>query len=228
MSRFQAVFFDADDTLFDFQQAEHNALVAFLKEEYQLEPTPDLLALYRQINQDLWRQYERQEITRETLVSTRFARFFEAIGRKEDGVAANGRYLNRLARQSCLMPGALELCQRLAPRLPLYILTNGISRVQRSRLAASPLKPLISGIFVSEELGCPKPHRAFFDGVFRALAPLRAPQALMVGDSLLTDIQGAQNAGISACWFHSPAAPLPQGVQPDFSVTSLAQVEDLL
>lgn len=228
MPAFEAVFFDADDTLFDFKEAERNALRQLLHEEYHLAPEEEAAAVYHHINEGLWRQYERQEITREELVNTRFARFFQQMGMEEDGIVANRRYLDRLACQSCLTPGALEVCRRLASRYRLFILTNGISRVQRSRLAGSPIRNFISGIFISEEIGFQKPLKGYFDHVLGALSPLPPQKALMVGDSLISDIRGAQGAGIPACWFHAPGADLPPGYSPDYEITRLEELEAIL
>ena len=76
-------------------------------------------------------------------------------------------------------------------------------------------------LFISQELGCRKPQKEFFDRVFEALAISDPRQAVVVGDSLSADIQGAVNAGMDSIWYNPkgaslPAAPRPTYVAPDF------------
>lgn len=199
--RYTTILFDADRTLFDFDRAEDQALKKSL-EAHKHPYSEKIKQLYAQINESLWRALERGEITKEYLFCQRFARLFEQLGIEEDGAAFNEEYLNHLASGSYLIDGALDLCRALAPHCRLYILTNGIGRVQKQRLHQSELAPYIQDIFVSEVIGSEKPSPSYFRYVQEHIPHWDTSGTLMVGDSLTSDIEGAILAKIDCCWFN--------------------------
>ena len=73
--KYPILLLDADDTLFDFQQAERNALEQLLR-DFGQSCNENLRAQYRNINEALWRRHEMGELTKEELQATRFTRFF--------------------------------------------------------------------------------------------------------------------------------------------------------
>lgn len=225
--RYSILLIDADDTLFDFQTAEQNALKQLLN-EIGCPYNQNTLIRYRKINEALWRQYEAGELTKEELQGTRFARLFEALSIREDGLAANSRYLDYLSEQGCLIDGALEVCRELSSFCRLYIATNGISRVQRRRLDLSPLKKMIADIFISEDTGSQKPQIQFFNYVFERIPNFNWKDTLMVGDSLTSDVQGGINAGIDTCWINGKGKEISGGITPTYEIASLRQLPELV
>ena len=146
--RYDILLLDADETLMDFPAAERQALRRTFA-DHGLTFTQATDDLYQQINQSLWRQFERGEITRPQLLATRFAKLFEELATPGiDTDAFNREYLHNLGYGTQPLPHALELCQALsALGCRLYILTNGLSGPQRRRLAGSGLTPYLSDIF---------------------------------------------------------------------------------
>ena len=105
----------------------------------------------------------------------------------------------------------------------LYLATNGVTRVQKKRLATSELADLCDGIFVSEEAGSQKPQKEYFDFVFDRLGNPPKEKVLMVGDSLSSDIKGAVAYGIPCCWLNR------KGQTTDLPVTYMVtSVPDIL
>ena len=206
MRKYDIILLDADDTLFDFVQSEENAIRETF-DLYGIPNTTENLRRYQEINEDLWRQFERAEITKSYLLDNRFSLFFSAIGKTGNGVKANSDYLDRLACQHILLPGALTLCENLkALGCRLYLATNGVTRVQKKRLADSELNGIIDGIFVSEEAGAQKPQKEYFDYVLSRLKDPDRSRVLMVGDSLSSDIKGAVDYGLDSCWLNRKGA----------------------
>ena len=205
MNRYDFVLFDADNTLFDFDRAEHEALALALK-AFSIPCTPETEALYVSINSGLWAMLDRGEATREWLVVERFARLTAALGVEADPAALNRTYLDRLGEQPFLLPGAEEVCRVLGAHCTLAILTNGVARAQRGRFERSALAGLIPQLFISEEVGASKPSPDFFRPVLTALGITDSRRALMVGDNLTTDIGGAAAMGRDTAWYH-PTAP---------------------
>ena len=64
---FEFLFLDLDDTILDFQKAEHVALSKTL-ESFGLHPTEEVLKRYNQINRAHWEALERKEMTRDQVL----------------------------------------------------------------------------------------------------------------------------------------------------------------
>ncbi len=227
MPRYDYVLFDADNTLFDFDRAEAEALRTTLA-EYGLPATPETEETYLAVNRALWAQFDRGEVSREWLVVERFARLLRALGRSGDPAAVNHAYLTHLGEGAFLLPGAEELCRALAPCCTLAIVTNGVAMAQRARFEASPLRDVVPWLFISEEVGASKPDPAFFAPVLRALGEPDRARVLMVGDNLLTDIQGGKNAGLDTAWFNPRRLPGDPAVVPTWEADGFPALRALI
>ena len=225
--RYDVLLCDADDTLFDFLKAEANAF-AIACEAAGFSSTPELLSLYSRINDALWKELERGGITQAVLRVRRFEQFLEATGRPGDPAAIADIYAEALGRQAIPLEGALEAVTRWSEILPVVIVTNGISQIQRGRMALSPIRHVISGMVVSEEVGVAKPDPRMLFEAMRVAGVEDPRRALMLGDSLTSDIAGAANAGVDACWFNRHGKKNERGLPIRYEITSLLEVDDIL
>jgi len=226
--KYRAIFFDADDTLFDYPQAERAALLACLA-GFQVRCGPEtFIAVYRRHNHDVWREFERGETDQATLRVERFRRLaaeLELPGLPLEKVSTF--YLEALACQSQLLPGALETIRGLAARFPLALITNGIAAVQNKRFAASPITPYFRSIVISEEVGIAKPDPCIFRPALEKLG-VKAGDVLYAGDSVTSDMAAARNAGMDFCWINPSGAPAPAGFAPLFIIRSIMEFPDLV
>ena len=92
----------------------------------------------------------------------------------------------------------------------LYIVTNAVASVQRSRLQGSVFADLITDAFISEDAGASKPDPAYYAYVRSRIPGLTPENGLVIGDSLSTDIQGANNAGLPCCWYNPAGKARPE------------------
>lgn len=218
---------DLDDTILDFHKQEQVALgKAFL--EAGIEPTPAVCALYSQINEAYWEMLERGEITREKLTWQRFAKLFEALEITSDPKETANRYTDYLSAGHYYLPGAEAVIKALSQEYKLYLVTNGTGWVQEKRIASSGIAPLFSGIFISEYIGANKPDKAYFDACFAKIPGFDPKKAMIVGDSISSDIRGGKNAGIMTCWVNPKGKVAAPEDQPDFEIKSITELEDLL
>lgn len=128
--RYTALLFDADGTLFDYQKASWEALRQTLA-QLSLPFSQELFHLYQEKNQALWDLYELGKVTKGQLEIQRFEHFFEAAGMAGASPAeANEAYIGYLGQGAYLLPGALELIDSLREFFGLYLVTNGLKRVQ--------------------------------------------------------------------------------------------------
>lgn len=218
--------FDADGTLFDYDNAEGTALELTLG-HFGCTLRPETRALYRSLNGELWRELEAGTVTAEALRYLRFERLFAEL----DLPVARGReageyYLVQLASYGKLLPGAEDVVRTCAAVARLAIITNGLADVQRRRLGESPIAELFETITISDEIGIAKPDRRIIDLTLGALGDPPRSEVLIIGDSLTSDIQGGINAEIDTCWLSPDGVEAPaDGPQPTHTLTRL---EDLL
>jgi 2-haloacid dehalogenase len=225
---YQTLLLDVDGTLLDFEMSQHMALgQAFQRFGYPL--TEQTRSLYNEINHALWKQYERGEVTRETVIYSRFEKLFQAIGVEEDCVAFEKIYQDLLGSGAYLLEGAMELVEYLYGKYELYIITNGVSDTQRRRLRDSGLAPFMKDFFISEELGVQKPQREYFDACLARMGSFVDKQKLLIiGDTLSSDILGGIHAGIDTCWYNPGYLPADSQIPATIEVHSFQELMELL
>ena len=227
MQRYPYLLFDADNTLFCFDKANRFAFARMCR-VCGLPFSDGLLACYERHNNAAWEKMERGEATKERIVVERFETFFAEIGADCDPELANRLHLAALGECSFLMPHALEVVQTLAEKHRLFLVTNAVASVQKSRLARSELAPYIEAAFISEELGAAKPSEAYFDRVFERIDGITKENCLVIGDSLTSDILGANRYGLPTCWFNIRSAPRPETLRIDYEIFDLRELYDIV
>lgn len=221
------IFFDLDDTLLDFGQAEHVAVQKAFR-DVGVEPTPALLQRYSEINIGLWEQLERGEIERDTLLVLRFDLLFREMHIDIPGIQCETRYRRYLGIGHYFVEGAEDILSYLAPKYRLYLASNGVSDTQYSRLASAGIGHYFQGIFISEDSGHHKPEKEYFDYCFCQIPDFDPSQALMVGDSLTSDILGGRQAGMKTCWFNPNRKPPRTDIVPDWEIHALTDLKSFL
>ena len=224
---FEFLFLDLDDTILDFQKAEHVALSKTLK-EFGLEPTERVLKRYNLINKAHWEALERKELTREQVLVGRFQVLFEEMGITVEPVQVARAYEHNLSIGHWFLPGAEEAVERLSKKYKLYLASNGTAKVQAGRLASANISRFFEEVFVSQEIGANKPSPEYFERCFARIPGLDKSKTIMVGDSLTSDILGGQNAGIATCWVNPHHKEGRADIRVDYEIEALSQLEALL
>jgi 2-haloacid dehalogenase len=227
MRRFQNILFDADNTLLDFKECEKEALrLTFKKYGYPLNQ--EIAETYEKINHSLWDQYEKGIIDRDTVIYSRFGRLFQAIGIADDGITFEDDYQELLGMQHFFIKDALEVITELSKKFSLYIVTNGVTATQIRRLRESGIDRYMKKIFVSEETGFQKPMKEYFDYCFSRIENFKPEEAIIIGDSLSSDIKGGNNAGITTCWYNPDRKINNTDVKVDYEIHSLKELITIL
>ena len=221
------LFLDLDDTILDFHKAERIALSKTLG-DFGVEPTEAVLERYHLINKQHWERLERGELTRDQVQEGRFRTLFAELGHPVDAVTVTRRYEKNLGIGHYFLPGAQEAVERLSHRYRLFLASNGTASVQHSRLTSAGLYPYFEKVFVSQEIGHNKPSREYFEACFARIPDFDPKKAMMVGDSLTSDILGGIRAGIKTCWVNPEHLPPRKDIAADFEIEALSQLEALL
>ena len=218
---------DLDDTILDFHKAERIGLENTLR-HYGAEPTAETVELYKEINAARWRALEQGQMTRKQVNEGRFTELFRQLGKEVDGEECAAYYLSQLALTHDYLPGTEAAVKQLSKKYRLFVASNGNSVVQFPRLTNSGLDQYIEKAFISEALGENKPSKAYFDLCFAQIPNFDPAKAMMVGDSLTSDIQGGINAGIRTCWVNVFGKENTTAIHPDYEISSLTELETLL
>lgn len=224
----KTVLWDIDGTLLDFLKSEDYGIRACLAEIGFYGCDDAMLARYSRINRLHWEAMERGELTKQQVLLGRFRRFFQEEGIAcPDVEAFNASYQRKLGEHFFENERSLELCRRLRARVKQYAVTNGTVEAQRNKLRYSGLGELMDGVFISDEIGAEKPSKAFFDAVFAQIGRPEPGEAMIVGDSLTSDMRGGNRAGLICCWYNPGRKANDAGVRIDYEIQSIWQVEDI-
>lgn len=225
----KTILWDIDNTLLDFFAAERQALRACFARFGLGECSDEMLRRYSAINQSWWRRLEQGENTKAEILRGRFVEFFAGEGITcADVDGFNLAFQLALGDTVVFRDGSKELISSLRGRVRQYAVTNGTLTAQSRKLKNSGLDMLLDGVFISELVGAEKPSGAFFERVFAQIGPCKPGEVMIVGDSLTSDMQGGNNAGILCCWYDPENRPLPEGLKIDYHIQNLKQVLDIL
>jgi HAD superfamily hydrolase (TIGR01549 family) len=187
---------------------------------------PSTAAAYQRINHDLWAAFRRGEIAQGPLARERFRRLLREIGGDPRRASRLGEaYLDHLSRHGDRLPGCRPVLRRLRKRYRLGVVTNGIDRVQRSRLAASGLAPLFDIVVTSQSCGFAKPDPRILHVALGEIG-IAPRHALYVGDDPAIDGAAARAAGVGFVWMDRGQEV--RGRRPRRRVTSLGELAGLL
>lgn len=218
---------DLDDTILDFHKAERIAISKTIL-DFGVEPTDALLKRYHEINKWHWEQLELGKMDRPQVLEGRFGVLFAELGVSVDKTLCARTYEKNLSIGHYFLPGAEEAVDALSKKYRLFLVSNGTASVQKGRMTSANLYRFFEKVFVSQEIGHNKPAKAYFDACFAQIPGFDTEKAMIVGDSLTSDIQGGINAGIRTCWVNPSHAPGREDIRPDYEIEALSQLEDLL
>ena len=244
MKQYKAVLIDWDDTIGDFIGAAKLALQE-MYDKYHLSDYfashEEFVSLYKPHNIELWDKYGKDLVTKAFLRVDRFLwplLHGSKVGERQE-LTGERQELTALAEQMSedflhlttahfsLLEGAEKLVRYLAEKYPLTVVTNGFVEVQYEKFEKSGLRDCFAHIVLSEEVGCQKPNPRIYEEALR-MNGIAAEEAVMIGDSWNSDIQGAINAGIDQIWIRKSQDPLPEGQSATYIVKSLAEVMEIL
>ena len=221
------LFLDLDDTILDFHKAERIAIAKTIR-DFGVEPTEEVLHRYHIINKWHWEQLELGKLTRAEVLENRFGVLFEELGVTADKALCARTYEKNLSIGHYFLPGAEEAVDSLHKKYRLFLASNGTASVQKGRMTSANLYRFFERVFVSQEIGHNKPSKAYFDACFAQIPDFDRERAIMVGDSLTSDIRGGINAGMRTVWINPSHAENTTDIHPDYEIESIIELEELL
>lgn len=225
----KVILWDIDGTLLNFDAAESYAIRKCFEIFGMGVCTDEMIAHYSVINRTYWERLERGEISKQEVLVGRYREFFATEGLPvENAEAFNTEYQLRLGDYAFFYDNAYELVKKLKTKVKQYAVTNGTLVAQERKLEKSELNQLLDGVFISDVLGVEKPNVGFFTKVFEAIGDYEKDEVLIVGDSLTSDIQGGNHAGIRCCWYNPKQLKDTGNRRIDYEIRDLWEVEKII
>lgn len=229
--KYQTLFFDLDDTLWDTAANSKESM----KEIYSAynfgnyyASFEDFYPLYLNYNNQLWDKYGKGEISKTDLMNSRFRKLFEDYVDINDSTLRemNDAFMHNTSLKEKTIDGAVDTLEKLYGEYRLYIISNGFSEVQYTKLKNSGLNKFFDKIFLSDALGINKPDPRIFDYAIENTSADKQT-SLMIGDTYNTDIVGAQNSGIDQVWYN-PKESGKNNLRATFEISKISQLLDIL
>ena len=226
--KYKYFLFDVDNTLLDFGDTEKQALfnsskihgVPCTEEDYQR---------YSKINDGCWKKLEKGLVEKSQIGYLRFSEYLPTVNSDIDPVVFNKTFISQLALGRKLIDGANEIVKAVKDLGgKIYIATNGFFSVQENRIKSQEFFKYVDGLFISEQLGYAKPDVKFFEEAEKLAGITLKGNALIIGDSLTSDIKGGSDYGIDTCWFNPKNLPIPTEPKVTFAITKLSQLIDYI
>ncbi|MEV8634847.1 HAD hydrolase-like protein [Streptosporangium sp. NPDC051023] len=199
----------------DYARTERDALHEVHRRFFRTG-RPEFLAAFHAANEPLWAAYREHRITLAELRLERWAR----MGAPPSAAAA---FEDALCRSVTLFPDARAALRRLSLRFRLALVTDGIAHVQRAKLRRTRIGGFFEHVVIAPEVGLRKPDGALLHHTLDLLAA-RTRDALMVGDSPVSDGGCARAAGVDFCWVNRTGAPPAPGVPVRRTVKALTTI----
>lgn len=230
MRIYDHLFFDLDNTLWDFKANSRQAMAQTIEQKKLLGKLPsfdEFFEVYEGINHSLWNDYHQKKITKQKLMVERFSQSLKQFGIDNfDWSELNHEYLENMARQTRLFPQTIETLAVLQSKgYKMYIITNGFREVQHKKLENCGIGHFFTKVFISEDIQSIKPHRQIFEYAIKSSNALKK-KSIMIGDSWEIDIQGALEFGMDQVMFlNHDSNSVPGSIQSIINTTTAPFIE---
>ncbi len=204
------VFFDLDHTLWDFEKNSALTFDKILDKNQVGVDLQDFLEVYVPTNLAFWKLYREEKISKSELRYQRLKSVFDTLGHTVSDDMINHlaeEYIAHLSSENHLFPNTIEVLDYLKPKYHLHIITNGFQEIQEKKLKNANIHGYFQQVVNSEMAGVKKPNPIIFEMALK-LAKTDSRKAIMIGDSLEADIQGALAVGFHALHFNSDNGPM--------------------
>jgi putative hydrolase of the HAD superfamily len=203
------LFFDLDHTLWDFEKNSREALAEGY-DQINLNSRgvcslEDYISEYEIANAWCWAEYRDGRMDKSELRGRRFTLALKKWGLDNDvtlGEILGSHYVETSPYKTHLVKDALEVVKEFFERgHKLVMLTNGFEEVQHIKVERCGLAPFFNSVLTSDALGVKKPNAGIFKLALE-LSHSSSENAVMLGDSLESDIIGAREAGWGQVYYN--------------------------
>ena len=231
---YETLFVDLDDTLYPYPECNEAGKRAAWKEARELGYDLDreaFGALYHEARREV-----KRELVGTASAHERFLYFKRAIQihtgthSARDALALGETYWGTYVETMELFDGVEETLAELHDAgVEIAVVSNLTTRLPLEKIAHLGIEPYLDLVVTSEETGREKPSSVMFT---LPLAQLdrRPSEAVMVGNSVASDVEGANAVGLTTVLFNAEEDPddLAGHQQPDHHVEEFSQLREVV
>ncbi len=209
------VFFDLDHTLWDFEKNSALAFEKVLKKHVVNVDLKVFLLHYVPLNLKYWELYRHEKVTQEVLRYGRLKDTFDLLHYEIDDETIDllsKDYIHYLPQFNHLFEGTIDVLDYLKPKYNLHIITNGFQEVQAGKMKNSGIDKYFQTITNSEMAGVKKPNPKIFEYALSS-ANVEKQNAIMIGDCIDADVNGALDFGMDAIHFNEGHIKIPSHIK---------------
>jgi putative hydrolase of the HAD superfamily len=230
LKTYKHLFFDLDNTLWDFKANARDAFYDVFARLGLLDRIDDFdrfLQIYEKYNEHLWTEYRKGKVKKDQMRIERIVLTFNEFGIEDRALVqkVGDLYVQTAPKKTNLFPMVHETLQYLSEQYRLYILTNGFAEIQIQKINNCGLQHYFSKLFMAEMVGYQKPDKRFFEYAVKSLNAHKH-DCLMIGDDPDADIRGAWHAGIDQVYFNTGNKPC--AVEPTWQIREIGELRDIL
>ena len=209
----KAVLFDLDDTLFDHKFSRLKGL-AILQSRLPELASVSLIELEQEHEKLLSADYDQVldgKLSIADGTTQRIAKLCSLYGVTlglEEAQSVANLYNQEYMKNRQPVPSSKDLLTNLSKYASLGLVTNGLVEPQIEKLRVCQIAEVLDFIVISEAVGYKKPMKEIFEVALNK-ADIEASEAVYVGDSWITDILPAVNAGMKAVWLNRYSLKCP-------------------
>ncbi len=224
MNQIKAIFFDGDDTLWDFRSAMLSALEVTLAELRRMagNAAAEALTVQRmtEIREAVAEEMSEATTSVEVIRHEALARTLAEVGHRSDDGAQRLYEVYTEARFGATrpFPGVVDVLNDLKSRYRLGLVSNGNTYPDRVGLDG-----MFDFVILAVECGIAKPDPRIFE-LAMGKCGCDATQVVHVGDSLQSDVAGANGCGIRSVWLNQDGGANVSGITPDHEISDLREL----
>ncbi|MEH2283800.1 MAG: HAD-IA family hydrolase [Nostoc sp.] len=227
---YEAIIFDLDNTLLNFELCERQAILGALEDcavSLDLNGLSEtiFLQVFETYNSQYWRQPET--FSPGELIEMSYRSTLAQLDIQTDQISNLSQSFWHIFNHFAVMePDVNEVLTVLARNYRLAVITNGFVSAQLPRMQAAGIEHFFEAVVVSEAIGFAKPSPEIFHHALSRLN-LIPEQVIYVGDSLKHDYAGATQVKMDFCYYNRKNQVLPQESQPKFMINELLKLLEL-
>jgi FMN hydrolase / 5-amino-6-(5-phospho-D-ribitylamino)uracil phosphatase len=226
--RIKAISFDGDMTLWDFVKVMRHSLSVTLAELRRRLPGPRTADLsidkMIEIRNAVAAEYRGKSVNLEEIRLHAFKRTIQYVGGTDDTLAGelNTLYVKHRFEDIELYPDVIPTLDALGRIYTIGLLSNGNGYPERCGLPDR-----FRFVVFSQDVGVEKPDAGIFQETCKR-ADCDLSELVHVGDSLESDVAGANGVGAVSVWLNRDGRPNESGRIPDFEIAILTQLMDIV
>lgn len=228
--KYNIILFDADGTLLDFDKDERISINRVLS-DLNIDSAIELNTIadsFSEINKDIWKEYEKKLISLDELRVQRFIRLCSKFTLNVDPYELSSKFMSYLYDGGVVYDGVYQLLLKLKSSYKLVLVTNGVSEVQHNRFLNADIEKYFTEIIISDEIGFSKPERKIFEYALNKIGCKSLEKVLMVGDSITSDIKGANLLNIDSCWLNRNSLKNETKYVPTYEIKNITELFEIL